>query len=162
MLDDALHLLVHEFNAPEARLLQPADLPFDEQLKGHLGDKEGGTGSGGIPDRREDVQGAQTTEGVNLTQGRVEDLVKDVADAGATAQLSGLNVLGHTVDGAAVGGVEFCDDLQQQLALQEEGTSNTQRKIFFYKHWSLLFIIWTFNIYQKVSKTSIKGCSRNS
>ncbi len=130
MLDDALHLLVHKFHASEAGLLQPADLPFDEQLKGHLGDKEGWAGPSGIPYRCEDVEGAQATEGVNLTQGRVEDLVEDVADAGATAQLSGLNVLGHTVDGATVGGVEFCDDLQQQLALQEEGTSNTQREIF--------------------------------
>ncbi len=122
MLDDTLHLLVHKFDASEARLLQPTDLSFYEQLEGHFGDKEGWAGPGGIPYRREDVQGAQAAEGVDLTQGRVEDLVKDVADAGATAQLRGLNVLGHTVDGATVGRVEFCDDLQQQLALQEENT----------------------------------------
>lgn len=43
MLDDPLQLLMHQLHAAQAGLLQPLDLPFDQQLEGDLGHEEGGT-----------------------------------------------------------------------------------------------------------------------
>lgn len=112
MLNNALHLLVNQLNTSQTRLLQPADLTLHEQLEGHLGHEEGWPGSSGVADGREDVQGAQAPKRVDTTQGAVEDLVEDVADARTTTELRRLNILGNTVDGVAVGGVEFGDDLK--------------------------------------------------
>jgi hypothetical protein len=33
LLNDPLHLFMHEFYAPQRRLFQAADLPLDQQLK---------------------------------------------------------------------------------------------------------------------------------
>lgn len=40
MLNDSLHLLVHELHATQARLFETTYLTFHEQLKGHLGNEE--------------------------------------------------------------------------------------------------------------------------
>ena len=88
VLDDPLHLLVHQLDAPDARLLQPSDLPLDEQLERHLRHEEGGAWAGGVADRRQDVHGGEAGQRADGVQSPAERLVEDVADASAAATRS--------------------------------------------------------------------------
>lgn len=50
-------------------------------------------------------------------QRSTERFVKNIAYPCPSAQLGGLNVSCGTLDGTTIGGGEFCDDLEQRLAL---------------------------------------------
>ena len=117
MLNDSLHLLMHQLHAPQAGLLQTLDLPLDQQLEADLRHEQRGPGAVAVPDRSEDVHGREPRQRVDAVQGAPEGLMEDVADPGAAAQLRGLNVARGPVHRGHVGARELGDDLQQGRVL---------------------------------------------
>jgi len=81
MLDDALHLLVHELDAAQRRLLEPPDLPLHEQLERHFGDEQRGPRARGVADRRQNVPFRQPGQRLDRVQRLTESFVKDVTYA---------------------------------------------------------------------------------
>ena len=66
VLDDPLHLLMNKLHAPQAGLLQPLNLPFDQQLEADLRYKECGSRPVAVPDCRQNVHGGQTYKYINI------------------------------------------------------------------------------------------------
>lgn len=85
VLYDPLHLLVHQLDAPQRRVLQSADLSLYEQLEGDLRHEERRSRSRRVADRSQNVDHRQTAEGLNGRERLREGLVEDVADARASA-----------------------------------------------------------------------------
>lgn len=116
VLDYALHFLVHQLDASQRGLLEPTDLPLNQELERNLGHEERGSGSGGVSDGGEYVHLGQASQGVNGVEGLAEGLVEYVADSGSTAELRGLDVAGRALDRRAVAAGELCDYLEEGLA----------------------------------------------
>ena len=84
ILYDSLKLFVDKINTLETRLEHETNLTLNEQLKGHLRDKESWAGSHGVADGVEDVRSIETFKRLDRIESIGEGVVKDVADPGST------------------------------------------------------------------------------
>ena len=93
VLDDQLHLLVHQLHALKAGVPQQTYLLLDQQLEGHFGDEEARLGTHRVADGVIDVRGTQTLQGLDSVEGGGEGFVEDEAYACSTGDLVSVDTL---------------------------------------------------------------------
>ena len=112
VLDDALELLVHQLDALEAGVEQESNLLLYEELECDFGHEQGGPRPHGVVYGVENVRVLQPFHGLDATQRVGEGRVEDVAYAGATGYLVGVDVSGVTLNLLAVGAGELCERVE--------------------------------------------------
>jgi hypothetical protein len=110
---DLHELFVYELDASETRSFEQFDLWLDEQIKRNLGNEETRPRTGRVSNGGSDVLRRQVVSRVNRFQRLAKDIVEDVIDTGAAAQLFGRDLercafdRGHKIAGEL--GHEFQD-----------------------------------------------------
>ena len=114
---DLDELLICELNASQTWGFKQLDLGLDQEIKGNLGDKERGAGTGRITDSSTNILNAQVLTGIHRVQGSAKDIVEDVVDPGASAQLLCRDIGRCSVNGSNKVAGEFGQKLQDQRTL---------------------------------------------
>jgi hypothetical protein len=95
---DLHELFVNEFDTPQTRCFQQLDLRLDEQIEGDLGHEQTRTRTSRVSDGSPDILRRQVVSGVDRFQCLAEDVVEDVVDTGASAELFGRDLERCTFD----------------------------------------------------------------
>lgn len=114
---DLDELFICELNASQTWGLEQLDLGLDQEIKGDLGDKERGARTSRITDSSTNILNAQVLTGVNGIQSSAKDVVEDVVDPGASAQLLCRDFGRCSVNGSNKVASEFGQQLQNQRTL---------------------------------------------
>ena len=96
---DLHELLIDELDASQTGRLEQAYLRFDEQLERNFGEEEAWPGTFRVPDGGADIAGGEVARRVDALEGVAEDVVEDVVDPGAAAELFRRGLWRGTVDG---------------------------------------------------------------
>lgn len=116
-MTDLDELLIRELNTSQTWGLEQLDLGLDQEIKGDLRDKERGARTGRVANGSADILNAQVLAGVHRVQGSAEDVVENVVDPGASAQLLRRDICRCSVNGSNKVAGEFSEQLQDQRAL---------------------------------------------
>lgn len=98
VVTDLHELFVNELDTPQTRCFQQFDLRLDKQVEGDLGDEQTRTGTSRVSDGGPDILCRQVVSGVDRFQCLAEDVVEDVVDTGASAELFGRDLERCTLD----------------------------------------------------------------
>ena len=88
VLNNSLHLFMHELDAAQGRVFQATDLTFNEQFKRNFGDEKSRSRARCIANGGEDIQGGQAGKRMNRVQRPSESFMEDVAYPCASATVS--------------------------------------------------------------------------